>query len=193
MCLLDEVPPEFAGFHSRLLEIARSAISRCIHKQPHLDSDTPDWPTELQQHRACFVTLRKQGELRGCIGSLEAHRPLIEDLLDNACAAALQDPRFPPVLPNELDNLHLHISILSPAVAMTFTSEQDLIDQLRPGIDGLILEDGHSRGTFLPSVWDQLPDKLEFIQHLKRKAGLPADYWSDTIKVSHYETESFGE
>ncbi|NOX92825.1 MAG: AmmeMemoRadiSam system protein A, partial [Gammaproteobacteria bacterium] len=129
--------------------------------------------------------------LRGCIGSLEAHRPLVEDIAHNARAAAFSDPRFSPVTAQELPALEFHLSVLSPAVPLRFESETDLLEQIRPGIDGLVLEDGPHRGTFLPAVWESLPDAAQFLQHLKLKAGLPKDHWSDTLKISRYTTQTF--
>jgi len=113
----------------------------------------------------------------------------VEDVAENAFAAAFRDPRFPAISSSELADLDLHISILSPAEAMHFDSEQSLLAQLKPGLDGLILQDGYHRGTFLPSVWEQLPDAAEFLRNLKQKAGLPSDYWSDHLKISRYSTE----
>jgi AmmeMemoRadiSam system protein A len=145
----------------------------------------------LQALRATFVTLHENGQLRGCIGTLEAHRTLVEDVAENAFSAAFRDPRFAPVSAVERDQLDLDISVLSPATPMQFDSEQDLLSQIRPGIDGLVLEDGPYRGTFLPAVWEQLPEPLDYLHQLKRKAGLSADYGSPGLKVSRYVTESF--
>ena len=142
--------------------------------------------------RASFVTLHRQGELRGCIGHLEGVQPLVVDVAENAFAAAFRDPRFPPLAEPELAGLALHISVLTPATELEFESEQDLVAQLRPGIDGLILQEGAARGTFLPSVWESLPDPHQFLAQLKRKAGLPSDHWSERIRVFRYETEAFG-
>ena len=147
----------------------------------------------LQQIRATFVTLEIDGELRGCIGTLEAHQALVNDVAYNAHAAAFSDPRFFPLSEKEYPRLDIHISILTPAEPMRFSSENDLIAQLRPGVDGLILQDGNHRGTFLPSVWEQLPEAKQFFTHLKRKAGLPMDYWTDSLQVYRYTTESFGQ
>ncbi|HEB98979.1 MAG TPA: AmmeMemoRadiSam system protein A [Thiotrichales bacterium] len=140
---------------------------------------------------AAFVTLHKLGQLRGCIGSLEAWRPLIEDVAENAFAAAFRDPRFPPLGAAELPDLDLEISVLGKPEPLSFTSEQDLLHQLRPGVDGLILAADGRRGTFLPAVWKSLPEPERFLSELKRKAGLPADYWSDDVEVWRYSTESF--
>lgn len=120
---------------------------------------------------------------------LEAIQPLVQDIAENAFSAAFRDPRFPPLEAGELSDLSIHLSILSPAEELTFASQEDLLAQLRPGIDGLILQEGHRRGTFLPTVWDSLPTSDQFLRHLKQKAGLPPDYWSDTLKVFRYTTE----
>ena len=174
-----------------LLQLARMAIATGVTERRHMMVETTRYPEALQAKRATFVTLTLNGELRGCIGNLDADRSLVEDVVHNAGAAALSDPRFPPVTAAEIERLRLQISVLNPAKTMTFDSERDLIRQLRPGIDGLILQDDNHRATFLPSVWESLPDPAGFIQHLKLKAGLPADYWSATVKVSRYTTMSF--
>ena len=177
--------------HILLHQVALEAIQYGLKTGGHLQVETPRYPPPLRELRATFVTLQKSGELRGCIGTLEAVRPLVEDVAYNAYAAAFQDPRFPPLEPQELASLDIHISVLTPAQPMQFTSEEDLLLQIRPGIDGLVMEEGLRRGTFLPSVWESLPERRDFLRHLKQKAGLPPDYWSDTIKVSRYTTESF--
>lgn len=173
-----------------LLETARASIQHGLDHGKALEVDTADYPDELQAERACFVTLQIAGELRGCIGHLQAMQPLIDDVAENAWAAAFQDPRFAPLSQAEFSRLEIHISILSPPRVMNFTSQEDLLAQIRPGIDGLILEDGYRRGTFLPSVWESLPDASDFLAHLKLKAGFPANYWSDSIRISRYTSES---
>ena len=140
---------------------------------------------------AAFVTLKKDDQLRGCIGSLSAYRPLCEDVAENAYAAAFRDPRFNALTVEEIDDIDLSISVLTPPEMVDFTSEEDLIAQLRPGVDGLIMTEGSNRGTFLPSVWENYPQAESFLKHLKIKAGLPASYWSGTIKVERYETVSW--
>lgn len=175
-----------------LLELARQSIRHGLANGRPVPVELDTLPAELTVKRATFVTLEKKGELRGCIGCLEPVRPLALDIAVNACAAALRDSRFPPVTPDEVDELDIHLSLLTPAEAITFSSETDLIPQLRPGIDGLILEEGMLRGTFLPAVWDSLPDPKAFFQHLKIKAGLPATYWSNTLKIYRYRTETIG-
>jgi AmmeMemoRadiSam system protein A len=144
----------------------------------------------LADQGACFVTLNCDDRLRGCIGTLEAFQPLALDVTDNAYSAAFRDPRFSPLTAGEFSHAEIHISVLTPAAAVEFRSEQDLIEQLQPQIDGLILSLGRQRGTFLPSVWESLPDPRDFLQHLKRKAGLPADFWSDDIRIERYHTIS---
>ena len=153
--------------------------------------DPADYSDELSKPGACFVTLEKNGELRGCIGSLEARQPLFRDVIDNTIAAAFSDPRFMPVQASELDDIKLSISILSKAEDMSIRDEDDLLNQLRSGVDGLILQEGLRRATFLPSVWQQLPQKRQFVEHLKRKAGLAEDYWSDTLRFWRYTSEYF--
>lgn len=172
-----------------LLDTARASIRHGLDKRSPLAVNPQSFPEALREKRATFVTLEKQGHLRGCIGMLEATRPLIVDISENAYAAAFEDPRFPPVGEKELDRLEIHLSILTPPVPIDFTDEADLLSQIEPGKDGLILQAGFRRGTFLPSVWDQLPDKREFWLHLKLKAGLPGDYWSDDMNVFRYHTE----
>jgi uncharacterized protein len=176
---------------SRLLELAKASINHGLQTGKPLRVDVDDYPPELAVPRATFVTLERRGDLRGCIGMLEAIRPMVEDVAENAFSAAFKDPRFPPLTTEELADVDLQISILTPAEPMTFSSEADLIAQLQPGIDGLIMQEGFRRGTFLPSVWEQLPDPHDFVQHLKQKAGLPSQYWSKSLKVFRYRTEIF--
>ncbi len=146
----------------------------------------------LGEPGASFVTLHIEDQLRGCIGTLEAFRPLISDVAENAFAAAFRDPRFTPLTEPELEELSLDISVLSQPEPMQFDSERDLLEKIQPDVDGLILKDGPYRGTFLPSVWKSLPDRAEFLRHLKLKANLPATHWSDSVEVWRYTTESFG-
>ncbi|OAI16051.1 hypothetical protein A1507_12610 [Methylomonas koyamae] len=176
----------------RLLALARQSISHGLQTGRPLTVELSDYPGELSAHRATFVTLERAGQLRGCIGMLEARQPLAEDVAENAFAAAFRDPRFPPLRDSELAGLDLHISVLAPAEPLPVASEADLLQQLRPGVDGLILQEGGRRATFLPAVWDDLPEPARFLTHLKQKAGLPAAYWSDSLRFFRYTTESFG-
>jgi len=147
----------------------------------------------LQEQGACFVTLHRGGELRGCIGSMLAHRPLVEDVQVNTRAAAFGDPRFPPLQARELEDLSIEISLLSTLEPMEFESEADLIRQLRPGVDGLLLEHDLHRGTFLPAVWRSLPDSQFFLSKLKAKAGLSEDSWSPEFRVRRFTTRSWSD
>jgi AmmeMemoRadiSam system protein A len=174
----------------QLLSTARESIQQGIERGQPLTVE-PEPGTVFATPGACFVTLKTDNQLRGCIGSLEAYRPLIVDVAENAYAAAFQDPRFAPLTRPELDRLNLSLSILSPAESMAFDSQEDLVGQLRPGVDGLILQAGAQRGTFLPSVWESLPQASTFLNHLKLKAGLAEDYWSDSVQVWRYTTDSF--
>ena len=163
----------------------------CLRYNTILTIDLSNFPAELVKPRSTFVTLEKLGQLRGCIGSLEAHRPLAQDVIHNSYAAAFSDPRFPPVKSDELQQIDIHISILNPAKKIDCQTEQELLDQLRPKIDGLILEEGSHRATFLPSVWQSLPQSEQFVRQLKLKAGLAENYWSDRIHCYRYTTENF--
>ncbi|MFP5348765.1 MAG: AmmeMemoRadiSam system protein A [Gammaproteobacteria bacterium] len=178
-----------AADRKTLLDAARQSIASGL-SGARLTIDVQYYPAALQVPRATFVTLHVRGELRGCIGSLEPRRPLIEDVVDNAYAAAFRDTRFAALTAADLDHLSVHLSLLSPLAPMRFESEDDLLRQLRPGVDGLVLAEHHHRGTFLPAVWESLPTPREFLRRLKEKAGLPPDYWSDTITVERYTVES---
>ncbi|HZV54093.1 MAG TPA: AmmeMemoRadiSam system protein A [Rhodocyclaceae bacterium] len=147
----------------------------------------------LQQPGAVFVTLTQQGQLRGCIGSLEAHRPLDADVRANARAAAFRDPRFAPLDADELPRTCVEVSLLTPATPISIIDEEDAVRQLRPGIDGVILEWRGRRGTFLPQVWESLPECHLFLAHLKQKAGLPADFWAPDVKLFRYEVQKWKE
>lgn len=172
-----------------LLQLARGAIeSACGDPAPAI-ADAP-W---LHQPGATFVTLTRHGDLRGCIGTLEAYRPLHEDVLQNALAAAFRDPRFPPLDSRELADLKVEVSLLSPPQEIAFSDEADALSQLRPNIDGVIFEYGPYRSTFLPQVWEQLPSPRTFMAHLKRKAGLAEDFWSPEVKLSRYTVEKWKE
>jgi AmmeMemoRadiSam system protein A len=177
---------------STLLKLARQSIQLGLNRQ-RLRINLNDYSSTLKTEAACFVTLTINHQLRGCIGHLSAVQPLVQDVADNAFAAAFSDPRFTPLSASELERVNIEISILTPATPMTFSSEADLLDQIVEGEDGLILEDRGHRGTFLPSVWESLPTRDQFWQHLKMKAGLPVNYWSESLQVSRYRTLAFSE
>ncbi len=177
----------------QLLQLARNSIQHGLQSGNPLSVDSDAFTESLKQTAACFVTLNIQGQLRGCIGHLSAIEPLVDDVAENAFSAAFRDPRFPPLSESEFNDIEIEISVLTPAEKMSFSDEQDLLAQIQPGVDGLILEDGYYRGTFLPSVWESLPDKQDFWTHLKLKAGLSPGHWSDTLQVSRYHTLAFSE
>jgi AmmeMemoRadiSam system protein B/AmmeMemoRadiSam system protein A len=142
---------------------------------------------------ATFVTLRRNGTLRGCIGTLDAERPLREDVAHNARRAAFRDPRFEPLQPDELDELVVEVSLLSAPEPIECASEDDLIERLDPARDGVVLEYRGQRATFLPQVWEQLPDPRDFLRQLKLKAGLPAEFWSEELRIARYAVAKWSE
>lgn len=173
-----------------LLILARNAIaSHFAWPVQPVDMTIP----ALHEAAATFVTLTQQGNLRGCIGSLQAHRPLFKDVQQNALAAALRDPRFAPLTVEELTITRVEVSLLTPATAMTFSSEADALAQLRPHTDGLIFWAGSRRATFLPQVWEQLPKPADFLGRLKEKAGLPATYWGSDVRLERYSVDKWKE
>ncbi len=173
----------------QLLHLAGESIEKGLCGKT-LAIRADDYPEPLRVSRATFVTLHVEEKLRGCVGTLEARQPLVQDVVSNAFSAAFRDTRFSALTWPEYERLDIHISILSLPEPMQFSSEEDLLAQLRPQVDGLIIEAGFSRGTFLPSVWEQVPTPREFLRHLKLKAGLHPDYWSGRIRVQRYTTES---
>jgi AmmeMemoRadiSam system protein A len=170
-----------------LIPIAHAAIGRELGKAQATAEDAP-W---LKEPGATFVTLTQQDQLRGCIGSLVAHRPLLDDVKENAIAAAFRDPRFAPLTEQEFEYTEVEVSLLSAAEPMTFSSERDALSQLRPGVDGVIFEYSHYRSTFLPQVWEQLPDPAEFMAHLKHKAGLAPSFWANEVQLSRYAVQKW--
>ncbi|WP_242467237.1 AmmeMemoRadiSam system protein A [Thiocapsa imhoffii] len=177
---------------TRLLAVAAQSIMQGLSWARPLVPDLADYPLTLQAQRATFVTLKRADMLRGCIGVLEPKRSLVDDIAQNAYRAAFEDPRFAPLERHELCELTIEISVLSLPERLQAASEADLIAQLRPGVDGLILEDQGQRATFLPAVWSQLPDPKIFLSQLRRKARLPENAWSPSLRVSRYTTETFG-
>lgn len=174
-------PPSDAG--RVLLPLARAAIARRLGRvAPPVDT-SPAW---LDVPTACFVTLTLGSELRGCVGSLTPTRSLKDAVAHNACAAAFEDHRFPPLTDPELDRVDLEVSVLSPLEPMSATSEADVVQRLRPGSDGLVFEAAGRRSTFLPQVWQVFPDPREFLGRLRTKGGLAADYWGSDVRLSRY-------
>jgi uncharacterized protein len=178
-----------------LLRLAREALECAVHekKLPALDQ-TAITPV-LQANGASFVTLTIHGNLRGCIGALEPFQPLVEDVREHAVAAALQDYRFPPVSVGELDEIEIEISRLTMPVPLDYADADDLLEKLRPGVDGVILKDGsYRRATFLPQVWEKIPAKAEFLENLCYKMGSPPDTWrKKKLEVQVYHVEEFHE
>jgi len=172
-----------------LLKLARSEIASKLGQA----AAKPVKAAWLQEPGASFVTLTRQGELRGCIGTLEAHRPLGVDVRENAVAAAFRDPRFMPLTRAEFDDIRVEVSLLSPTEPLLVASEAEALARLRPNIDGVVFEYGHYRSTFLPQVWEQLPDPAEFLAHLKRKAGLSMDFWAEQVRLSRYTVSKWKE
>jgi uncharacterized protein len=194
-------PMSFAESHESLsiacrgalLRVARESIRfRLAHEMP-MPIDEMTYPPELRVRRATFVTLHLDGEFVGCIGTIQPRESIVANVAHNARAAAFEDPRSPGVRASDVDRLDIQISLLSPLEPMRFSSEVDLISQLRPGVDGLVLEEHFHRGTFLPSVWESLPEPVNFLNHLKMKAGLPPDYWSRDIAAYRYTVDSIAE
>lgn len=172
-----------------LLPIARAAISGALGQIQQAD-ETATW---LREKGACFVTLTQNQQLRGCIGTLEAHRPLLLDVKSNAQSAALHDPRFPSLALEELEKTEIEISLLSAMQALQFSGERDALAQLQQGVHGVVFEYGRHRSTFLPQVWEQLPSAGEFMAHLKYKAGLPLDFWAEGVRLSTYTVSKWKE
>ena len=175
----------------QLINLAAAAIRIGLNKGHRPKVDIRTFTGTLTAIGASFITLELDGQLKGCIGTLQAKRPLVVDVAWNAYAAAFEDKRFTPVTTDELARLAIGVSVLGAPAALTFTSEDDLVSQLRPRVDGLILQDGDHRGTFLPQVWQQIPQPGEFLARLRTKAGLKSDHWSDDLKAWRYTTESF--
>jgi AmmeMemoRadiSam system protein A len=191
----DTVPAErlTSDERGRLLEVAERSIRHGLAHGREWSPSTTDYPPALRAPRASFVTLERHGRLRGCIGSLTARRPLVEDVAANAFAAAFRDPRFEPLAGAELAGLDIHVSVLSATQPIDVRDRDELKSRLRPDIDGLVLAmDGRS-ATFLPQVWESLPDPEDFVAELERKAGLKPGTWTARGSAERYTVESFGE
>jgi AmmeMemoRadiSam system protein A len=173
-----------------LLDVARGSIEYGLRQGSALPVDVESYTPRLREERACFVTLKDKGDLRGCIGTMEATRPLVKEVSERAWCAGFADPRFDPLQPDEQSGLSIEISILSALEQFDVRDEADLLAQLRPGVDGLLLVEGSARATFLPAVWESLPDACEFVRELKRKARLAKDHWSDAMTCYRFTTES---
>ena len=179
----------FASFYGKdLYQIAGRALTEAAEKGRRYEPSRGDWPDKLFDKGAAFVTLTVNGSLRGCIGTVVPYQAVALDVAANAYEAAMADSRFQPVKPEELPDIDISISLLTGYEEIVFADEEDLLAKIRPGIDGLIIRDGDRQGLFLPSVWKQLPDRREFLNNLKLKAGLSPNYWSENIKVYRFRT-----
>ncbi|MDA8093425.1 MAG: AmmeMemoRadiSam system protein A [Betaproteobacteria bacterium] len=175
---------------SILLALARSALADAFGLCEDAAQAVPAW---AEEDGATFVTLTQGTDLRGCVGSLGAYRPLVRDVQSNAVAAAFHDTRFAPLSPQELDSTRIEVSLLSAITALPAGSEDEAKQALRPRIDGVVFQWRAHRSTFLPQVWEQLPDPASFLQQLKRKAGLPADFWAPDVVISRYSVTRWKE
>ncbi|MCB0993989.1 MAG: AmmeMemoRadiSam system protein A [Acidimicrobiales bacterium] len=175
-----------------LVRLAAMAVATWVRSGGATSPDARTAPAAVSGPGACFVTLRADGQLRGCIGSLVPHRPLVDDVVANAVAAASRDPRFSPVTASELSRLHIEVSVLEPEQPVSARSFEELLALVRPGTDGLTVRAGGHRATLLPAVWEQLPDVDRFLDALWRKAGLRPGSWPSGIEVCRYATVSFG-
>ncbi len=176
-----------------LLRLARGSIEHGIRFDEPSPIDDAGLPAELAGPAATFTTLRQEGELRGCCGSLEALRPLAVDVAHSAFRAAFRDPRFAPLGEGELARIRLEVAVLSPLEPVVVSDEADLIDQLRPGVDGLVMQAGRRRATFLPKVWESFPEPQRFIAALKVKCGLLDDDWPEHLEFQRYRTTAYAE
>lgn len=178
----------------QLLRLARDALVKGVAGESLPPIDLLGLPKHLQEDGASFVTLTLDGNLRGCIGTLEPYQPLAQDVREHAVAAALKDYRFPPVNSSEVARIHIEISRLTPPQSLPYKDSEDLLLKLRPGIDGVVLKDNWKRATFLPQVWEKIPDPKEFLSHLCNKMGVPVDTWRKRkLDVLVYRVEEFHE
>jgi uncharacterized protein len=177
-----------------LLRLARQALEMGVRGQKLVLIESETIPSRLQEQGASFVTLTMNGNLRGCIGALEPYQSLVDDVREHAVAAALQDYRFPPVSPEELSQIEIEISRLTIPVQLEYSTPEDLLAKLRPGIDGVLLRDGIRRATFLPQVWEKIPNPAEFLDNLCYKMGTSSSLWRQKhLEVSVYQVEEFHE
>lgn len=182
------------GEKQTLLHLAREAMEYAVKGKASPPLDMQSLTPALCKNGASFVTLTIHGELRGCIGALEAHQPLAEDVREHAVAAALEDPRFRPVVESELSRIRLEVSRLTAPYLLEYSSSEDLLKKLRPHVDGVILKDDFRRATFLPQVWEKIPDPVDFLDQLCMKMGASKKSWRDAkLRVYLYQVEEFHE
>jgi len=176
-----------------LLRLARNSIDYGLDHDKPVPVDLDGLPVDLIQPAATFTTLRLDEKLRGCCGTLEAAHPLAMDVARSAFQAAFRDQRFQPLARDEFGRIRLEVSVLSPLEVIAVTDEADLLNRLAPGTDGLVIVEGARRATFLPKVWESLPDPSQFLAALKIKCGLPEDYWSERLEFFRYRTSLYAE
>ncbi len=177
-----------------LLKLARAALQEGVQGKPLPEVKMNQLPASLQSNGVSFVTLTINDRLRGCIGTLEAHQPLAKDVQEHAVAAALQDFRFPNVRPSELPQIKIEVSVLTPRAPLEYDKPEELIQKIRPGIDGVVLKDGFQQATFLPQVWEKLPNPESFLSQLCMKMGAPDDLWrKKPLEVFTYQVQEFHE
>ena len=177
-----------------LLQLARESMEYAVKGRKLPPLETSSLSARLRENGASFVTLTINDELRGCIGALEAYQPLAEDVRQHAIAAALEDPRFRPVAESELNRIKLEVSRLTAPRLLEYSSGEELLVKLNPHVDGVILKDGRRRATFLPQVWEKIPNPVEFLNHLCEKMGARPNLWRDTkLQVFVYQVEEFHE
>jgi len=177
-----------------LLRMAREAMECGVKGKKLLPLSESLLTSNLRKHGASFITLTIRGQLRGCIGTLEAHQPLADDVREHAIAAALEDPRFPRVREDELSRIQMEVSCLTRPVLLEYKDAADLVSKLRPHVDGVILRDGHRRATFLPQVWAKIPDPYDFVDNLCYKMGVSENAWRvKHLDVLIYQVEEFRE
>ena len=182
------------GEKQTLLQIARAAIENAVKRKNPLPLSEDAQTQTLRENGASFVTLTIAGDLRGCIGAIEAYQPLAEDVREHAVSAAMEDPRFPPLREAELDRIHIEVSRLTAPQELEYTDADDLLKKLRPHLDGVILKHGFRRATFLPQVWEKIPDPVEFLEQLCYKMGERGNLWRNTkLQVFTYQVEEFHE
>jgi uncharacterized protein len=182
-----DVPADVKAF---LLKLARDNVEASVKKMPAVVPGDP--PAMTKESRGCFVTLTKHGSLRGCIGYIEPIKPLYEAVIDNAKNAALEDPRFTPVAAHELSEIRIEVSVLTKPEPIEYRDSADLLNKIVSGVDGIILTKGYYQSTYLPQVWEQLPDKVQFLENLSVKGGMPPDGWK-TANVKRYRAIHFQE
>ena len=186
-------PEEVAVSGPFLLGLARDSIDYGFDNKAPLPVRLDELPVALAEPAATFTTLRLEGALRGCCGRLEAAEPLATDVAHSAFTAAFRDPRFDPLRREEFEAISLEVSVLTPMEPLPVADEADLLDKLQPGVDGLVIAEGWRRATFLPKVWENLPEPRQFLGQLKLKCGLPQDYWSSRLEFRRYRTTTYVE